>query len=157
MGLIHNSNLRYIRAEDGDKVGIFMMQAIIKIDTDQIAEIGEFNLVDNVEVDQGMNKIIGEGISELNLRMYQNFERQNRGECRGNYRNENYNRERGRSRSMERPFSRNIDNRKNDRSISNTGSRTGSRASTNRDRIRCYKCRQYGHFMKDCPTSKEER
>ena len=27
----------------------------------------------------------------------------------------------------------------------------------NRERIRCYKCREYDHFMKDCPTSKEER
>ena len=28
--------------------------------------------------------------------------------------------------------------------------------SINRDRIRCYKCREYDHFAKDCPTSKEE-
>ena len=27
----------------------------------------------------------------------------------------------------------------------------------NRDRIRCYKCRGYDHFMRDCPTSREER
>ena len=27
--------------------------------------------------------------------------------------------------------------------------------STNRDRIRCYKCREFYHFAKDCPTSKE--
>ena len=27
----------------------------------------------------------------------------------------------------------------------------------NRDRIRCYKCREYDHFAKDCPTSREER
>ena len=30
--------------------------------TDQIAEIEEFNLVDKVEVGQGMNKIIGEEV-----------------------------------------------------------------------------------------------
>ena len=48
-------------------------------------------------------------------------------------------------------------NRRNDRSISNSRSRSGSRASTNRDRIRCYKCREYHHFAKDCPTFKEER
>ena len=29
--------------------------------------------------------------------------------------------------------------------------------STNRDRIRCYKCKEYNHFVKHCPTSKEER
>ena len=29
--------------------------------------------------------------------------------------------------------------------------------STNRDRVRCYKCREYDHFMKDCPTSREEK
>ena len=28
--------------------------------------------------------------------------------------------------------------------------------STNRDRIRYYKCREYDHFAKDCPTVKEE-
>ena len=33
------------------------------------------------------------------------------------------------------------------RSTSNSRSRSGSRASTNRDRIRCYKCREYDHFM----------
>ena len=27
----------------------------------------------------------------------------------------------------------------------------------NRDRIRCYKCREYDHFAKDCTTSNEER
>ena len=89
--------------------------------------------------------------------MYKNIERQNRGEYRDNFRNENYSRKRGRSRSWERSFSTNVNNRRNDRSISNSRSRSGSRVSTNRDRIRCYKCREYDHFMKDCPTSKEER
>ena len=35
--------------------------------------------------------------------------------------------------------------------------RSGSRASTNRDRKRCYNCREYDHFTRDCPTSREER
>ena len=72
--------------------------------------------------------------------------------------NENYSREIGRSRSRGRSFSRNNNNKRgHDRSISNSRSRSGSRASTNRDRIRCYKCREYDYFTKDCPTSKEER
>ena len=44
-----------------------------------------------------------------------------------------------------------------DRSSSNGGSRSGSRASTNRDRIRCYRCRKYDHIVRDCPNSREER
>ena len=36
-------------------------------------------------------------------------------------------------------------------------SRSESRASTNRDRIRCYNCREYNHFARDCPASGEER
>ena len=27
----------------------------------------------------------------------------------------------------------------------------------NRDRIRCYKCREYDHSTKDCPTSRKEK
>ena len=71
---------------------------------------------------------------------------------RSNYRNKIY--ERGRSRSRERQYAENT--KRNDRSSSN-GSRSGSRASTNRDMIRCYKCREYDHFAKDCPTSKLEK
>ena len=33
----------------------------------------------------------------------------------------------------------------------------GPGASTNRDRIRCYTCREYDHFVRDCPNSGEER
>ena len=60
---------QFIRAKEGDKVEIFMNQVtmieeIIKIGRDQIAETGEFKLVDKIEVDQGMNKIIDEKILE---------------------------------------------------------------------------------------------
>ena len=34
--------------------------------------------------------------------------------------------------------------------------RLGSRASTNRDRIKYHNCREYDHFARDCPTSREE-
>ena len=45
-----NSNLRYMKAKEGDRVKIFMInvimtEEIIKIGIDQIAEIEEFNLV----------------------------------------------------------------------------------------------------------------
>ena len=42
-------------------------------------------------------------------------------------------------------------------STSNSRSRSRSTASMNRDRIRCCNCREYDHFAKDCPTSREER
>ena len=68
MGWIGNSNLRFIRAEKGDKVEIFMthiimIEEITKLGTDQIVVTGEIS-IDKVEVDQGMNKIIGEEILE---------------------------------------------------------------------------------------------
>ena len=59
---------------------------------------------------------------------------------------------------MERSFLRNNNiSRTNNKNISNSRSRSGSRVSSNRDRIRYYKCREYHHLAKDCPTSKEER
>ena len=41
--------------------------------------------------------------------------------------------------------------------ISNDRSRSVSRASTNSNRIRCYACRKYDHFVRGCPKSREER
>ena len=69
---------------------------------------------------------------------------------RERYRNERYgNNNNGvRNRSRERTF---VGNYRRDRSSSNDRSRSGSRASTNRDRIRCYTCREYDHFAGNCP------
>ena len=76
---------------------------------------------------------------------------------RGGYRNDRHNDyNRGRNRSRERKFTRNYSSDR-DRSSSNSRSRSGSRASTNRDRIRYYNCREYDHFVRDCPNSREER
>ena len=36
--------------------------------------------------------------------------------------------------------------------MSSSRSRSGSRASTNRDRIRCFECQEYDHFVRDCLT-----
>ena len=65
---------------------------------------------------------------------------------RNNYRGQGY--DRNRSRSLDRQDR----SRRRDRSVSNGRSRSGSRASTNRDRIRCFKCREYDHFVRECLT-----
>ena len=41
--------------------------------------------------------------------------------------------------------------------MSNSRSRSGARASTNRDRIRYFKCREYDHFARECPTRQASR
>ena len=63
---------------------------------------------------------------------------------------------RGRDRQRERSSLGKYSNNRT-RSTSNSRLRSGSRASTNRDRIRCYNCREYDHFARECPTSREER
>ena len=77
-----------------------------------------------------------------------------RGENRNNYRNKGY--DRSRNRSRERSFSRNFSSNRN-MSTSNSRSRSGLRASMNRDRKRYYKCREYDHFAKYCPTCREDK
>ena len=80
-----------------------------------------------------------------------------RQDSRGGYRDNRHNDyNRSRDRSRERIFSRNYGNNR-DRSSSNSRSRSGSRASTNRGRIRYYNYREYDHFVRDCPDSREER
>ena len=34
-----------------------------------------------------------------------------------------------------------------------TRNRSNSRVTTNRDRIRCYRCREYDHFANECPNT----
>ena len=41
---------------------------------------------------------------------------------------------------------------RDDRPRSESRSRSNSRVSTNRDRIRCYRCREYDHFAMECPN-----
>ena len=80
-----------------------------------------------------------------------------RGNFRGRYNNRGrYNSDRGVDRTWEnrrmwrqsRPRERNRDSR----SWSPSSSRLRSRTSTNRDRIRCFKCREYDHFANECPN-----
>ena len=39
------------------------------------------------------------------------------------------------------------------RSRTESRSRSSSRVSTNRSRIRCYKCREYDRFARECPSA----
>ena len=84
---------------------------------------------------------------------FRGYSRQNNKENYGNERYGNNNRDRNRSR--ERTITRSYGNGR-DRSSSIDRSRSGSRASTNRDRIRCYVCREYDHFVRDCTNSRKE-
>ena len=103
----------------------------------------------------------GYGVNNITRQSYRgnrfrgNFRGNNRQDSREEYRSERYgNSNRDRNRSRERTFTGNY---RRDRSSSNDRSRSGSRANTNRDRIRCYACREYDHFVRDCPNSREER
>ena len=88
-------------------------------------------------------------------RFREDFRGYGRQDSRESYRNERYgNNNRDRNRSRERVLTRSYGR---DRSSSIDRSRPGSRASTDRNRIRCYVCREYDHFARDCPISREER
>ena len=54
----------------------------------------------------------------------------------------------------ERSLTPRRDNRRSQSPNLNLGTRnrSTSRLTTNRDRIRCYKCREYDHFANKCPN-----
>ena len=43
--------------------------------------------------------------------------------------------------------------RQETRSPSSSRSRSSSRTTTNRDRVRCFRCREYDHYARECPNS----
>ena len=69
----------------------------------------------------------------------------------GNFRGNN---SRDRNREDRRPWrqSRSRERGIRTRSKSSSRSRSNSRVSTNRDRVRCFKCREYDHFANECPN-----
>ena len=89
-------------------------------------------------------------------RSRENFRGNSGQSSRERYRNERYgnNNNTDSNRSRERTL---VGNYRRDRSSSNDRSRSGSIASMNRDRIWCYACREYDHFTRNCPNSREER
>ena len=77
-----------------------------------------------------------------------------RGEYRNNYRNESY--DRSRNKSRERLFCRIMTLIKLEvQAIVGPGQ--NPEIAQIGDTIHCYKCREYDHFARDCPTSREEK
>ena len=76
-------------------------------------------------------------------------------EERRNFSNDRYD-NRDRSRTRDRSLMpRRSDSRRHDNPNANLGTRnrSNSRVTTNRDRIRCYRCREYDHFANECPIA----
>ena len=87
------------------------------------------------------------GSYRYNTRGNQRYGRpNNNNNRRGNFRNQNYDINGNRS------YERQNRDRRDGRTISNSRSRSSSRVTTNRDEIRCFECRKYDHFARDCPT-----
>ena len=85
----------------------------------------------------------------------QNFGRSNsRDKGRQNFRRNYDNNDRSRSRERS-PTPRRYTNRGYNSPSTNSGSRgrSNSRVTTNRDRIRCCRCREYDHFANECPNT----
>ena len=80
-----------------------------------------------------------------NTRPYhrQNAQWTSRNRSQSRSRNENYGNNQYRGRSRDR----------NPRRQEGSRSRSNSRVSTNRDRVRCYRCREYDHFASECPNT----
>ena len=115
-----------------------MISNVIRIDIDKTVETR--NRIDKTEIDPGMHKIIGEGILEV---MQEN------------------------TKSLkDKTVEESVEMKVMARVEIGTGLEKGhfleilgaiQTIGVQADRIRCYKCREYDHFTKDCPTSREER
>ena len=70
--------------------------------------------------------------------------------------NRSYSSDRSRSRERSlspREYDSNNSQNGSSRFRSRSRSRSSSRITTNRDRIRCYRCREYDHFANECPNA----
>ena len=81
-----------------------------------------------------------------------------RSNSRNNFRNRSY--DRSQSRNIDRSSSRDegqksrTESRDRDReNRSTTRSRSSSHVNTNRDRLRCFRCSEYDHFVRECPNA----
>ena len=73
----------------------------------------------------------------------QNTQWTSRNRSQSRSRNENYGNSQYRGRSRDR----------NQRRQEESRSRSNSRVSTNCDCVRCYRCREYDHFVSECPNT----
>ena len=78
------------------------------------------------------------------------------GRSRGNFRRGNFrgrfNKRTGRTWENRRTWRQSRSRERERRVRSPSSSRLGLRTSINRDRIRCFKCREYDHFANECPN-----
>ena len=127
------SNLRFIMERGEDTESLIMIEVGSEADTGQTVETDSQDHL--IEVDLSMNIIL-----EKETFREGNFRGRNRWNFRNSYRFD-------RSRTIDRHFLGNL--RKDHRSSSR--SKPGSRTSSNKDRIRCFRRREYDHFAKDFP------
>ena len=145
-------NPKFIKAKGDDKQGIIMIKVIIRIDTYQIVQTGECHS----EVELSMDIIIQEGQNMLII-IEMALGEEILEECKTiEVRILQVDREETIDMAIleEVDIGLGKDNiqvifLQNDRS-SSSRSTSGLRTSTNRDRIRCFKCKEYDHFIKDC-------
>ena len=163
-GQTKDLNLWYIRVKGEDKQEISMIKETIRIGTGQIAEIEDYNLVVEfntdriIEVDQGMTRIIGMTIGgEILKGMWECIKIRTLGD-----------------KIIEVDIEETIEMTMKEVGVGLEKSHTqvilegmtevtvtvGQGQDQEQvliDRIRCYMCREWDHFTKDCPTAKEER
>ena len=64
----------------------------------------------------------------------------------------NFRRNNSRNREDRRTWRQSRSRERGRRARSPSSSRLSSRTSMNRDRVRCFKCREYNHFANECPN-----
>ena len=98
-----------------------------------------------------MDVMVGEEVKDIKMMTIEIDGDQTFGEASvKTYDNRNRSRTRERSLAPRRNY-----NRRHDSPNENLGTRnrSNSRVTTNRHRIRCYRCKEYDHFANECPNA----
>ena len=158
---VDNLNHTFTKAKAEDKTeatmtDTIMISKVIRIDIDPRVETGDS--IDKTEVDLGMHKIIGEEILEVMWECIKTLKEKTGEENTEIIIETKVMAEVEIGTGIEKGhFPETLAAIETIGVQSTVGPRSGSRASMKRDRIRCYKCTEYDHFAKDCPTYREER